>query len=149
MLGDRQGVIEVPEVAFGAGHHRHPGGDHGLARRGLIPHAADDRGVRPDIGNAPALADVRQQRILRQETVAGVQGVTAGGHRQVHDAVGVEVAAQGVGAEIVGLVGLFDVQGVAIGIGVDGGGFQAHFGTGADDADRNFTAIGHQYLVYQ
>jgi len=49
-----------------------------------------------------------------------MQRVAAGGHGQVHDAVGIEIAADRVRADVVGLVGFFDVQRMPVGIGIDG-----------------------------
>src|SRR3989344_545421 len=92
-FGQLQGLGDVLEVALATRHHRHAGGDHGGARGGFIAHAADGVHGRADIDDAAAGADFRQLGIFREKAVTGVQGIATGGHRQVHDAMGVEVAA--------------------------------------------------------
>ena len=61
----------------------------------------------------------------------------------VHHQVGL---GGGVAAQRIGLVGKPDVQGIAVRVGVDGYGGDALVAGGADDADRDFTAVGDQHL---
>ena len=44
-----------------------------------------------------ARADLRQQRVFGKKAVARVQGVAAGGDREIDDAVGIEIAGHGSG----------------------------------------------------
>ncbi|MCY1460887.1 hypothetical protein D9M71_784820 [compost metagenome] len=47
-----------------------------------------------------------------------------------------------------GLVCTLDVQGMAVGVGVDRHGTDAHLGAGTHDSNSNFTAVGDQDLFY-
>ncbi|MCY1361538.1 hypothetical protein D9M69_482070 [compost metagenome] len=143
-LGLAQGLFEVGDVAFGAGGDRHAGLDHAAAGFGLVAHAADDFGAGADELDPALGADIRQLGVLGEETIARMQGVAAGLDRQVHQFARVQVAGQGVGADAVGFVGTLDVQGVPVGIGVDGHRADAHFGAGAHDSDGNLTTVGDQ-----
>jgi hypothetical protein len=78
-----------------------------------------------------------------------MKGVAAGGHRQVDDTVGVEVARYGIRADVIGFVGLFEMQTMAVGVGIDRHRSDSHLGAGADDAYCDFAAIGNKYLIYQ
>ncbi len=78
-----------------------------------------------------------------------MQGVTAGGHGEVDDAVDVEIAGDGIRTDVVGLVGFFYMQGMAVGLGIDGDRFDAHFRAGAHDAHGDFPAVGDQDFLDQ
>ena len=57
----------------------------------------------------------------------------------------VEVAFRRIGgADAIGEVGELDVQGVLVGVGVDGDRLDAELLTGADDSDGDFAAIGDE-----
>ncbi len=75
-----------------------------------------------------------------------MQRVAARRRRQVHQGVGVQVAQDRVLADVVRLVGLLHVQGVAVGVGVDGDRLDAQLGAGADDAHGDFATVGDQDL---
>jgi len=76
-----------------------------------------------------------------------MQGIAAGLYRQVHQLARVQVAGQRVLADEIGLVGTLDVQRMAVGFGEHRHRADAHFGTGADDAHRDFPAVGDQQLL--
>ena len=141
-LGQRLG--EVGDVALGARGAGHVGGDHAAPRLGLVAHAADHFRRRADELDPALGADFRQLGVLGEEAVARVQGVAAGFHRQVHQGARVEVAGQRVGADAVRLVGALHVQGVAVGVGVDGHRTDAHLGAGTHDADSDLPTVGDQ-----
>jgi hypothetical protein len=65
---------------------------HGQARRGLVAHARDHLGTRADGGDPASRAGVRQLRVLGQESVARMHGITAGGNGEIDDLVHVQVA---------------------------------------------------------
>ena len=70
-------------------------------------------------------------------------GLAAAGH--VEDLVHVEIGLAGRGgADVVGVIGFADVQRLAIHVGEDNDRLDAHLAAGANDAHRNFTAIGDQ-----
>ncbi|MNF78710.1 hypothetical protein D3C84_609030 [compost metagenome] len=143
-LGFAQRFGQVGDVALGAGGDRHAGLDHAAARFGLVAHAADHFGRGADELDPALGADIRQLGVFGEETVARMQGVAAGLDRQVHQFARVQVAGQGVGADAVGFVGTLDVQGVPVGIGVDGHRADAHLGASAHDSDGNLTTVGDQ-----
>ena len=140
-------MVHVIEVAFAARGDRYAGFDHGLPRRGLIPHALDDLGLRANEANASARADGREFGVLGQKAVARMNGVAACFYRQVHQAVGVEIAPEGVVSNEVGLIGALHVKCIAIRFRINGDGTDIHFRAGANEADRDFTAVGNQYLL--
>ncbi|OIQ86114.1 hypothetical protein GALL_320540 [mine drainage metagenome] len=146
-IGQPDRLFHGLKIAVAARNDRDAGGYHGVARFDLVAHLADDGRCRTDELDAAAGADLRQFRIFRQKAIAGVQGVAAGSHGQIHDVMGVQVAGDRIGANVVGFIGLFDVQRVAIGIRVDGDRLDAHFGAGADNADGDFTAIGNENFL--
>ena len=136
--------LDVFQIMFAARHHRNAGIDHGLARLDLVAHLVDDFGGGADEVDAALGADFRQHRIFREEAIAGMQCVATGGDRQIDDVVCVEIADNRVGADVVGFVGFFDVQRMAVGIGIDGHRLDAHFRAGAHDADGDFAAVGNK-----
>ncbi len=65
--------------------------------------------------------------------------------RHVENLVDVEIGLAGRGrADVVGVIGFADVQGLAVHVGEDGDRLDAHLAAGANDAHRNFAAIGDQ-----
>ena len=83
--------------------------------------------------------------VLGEEPVPGVHGLGAALLDRVEDGVGVEVAlGRGLAAERVRLVGVADVQRVAVELGVDGDGGDAELAAGAHDPDGDLAAVGDQ-----
>ena len=78
-----------------------------------------------------------------------MQGITISGNRQVYYSMGAQVARYGVWAQAEGLVGLFDVECVAVCIRIDSDRLDIHFGTRSYDANSDFTTIGYQDLFDQ
>jgi len=115
-FGQLYGFRDVLQAAFTARYHRDTGRDHGLARMDLVAHGPDHLSRRADEGDATPCADLGELRILGQKAIAGMQGIATGGDREIHNTVGIEIAADRVGAQIIRLVGLFDVQGAAVGV---------------------------------
>ena len=71
-------------------------------------------------------------------------GLFAGGD----DAIGQQVAlAAGGGADMHRLVGQAHMAGVAVGVGVDGDGGNAHLACGLDDAAGDLAAVGNKNLL--
>src|SRR5207244_11585332 len=98
----------------------------------------DERHPRP--GHAAG-----ERRVFRQEPVAGMDHGGAGSRRDLEDLPDVQVGLdRGSRAKQVRLVGHLDVEGVAVGLRVDGDGWDPELPTGADHADRDFAAIRDQ-----
>ncbi len=105
------------------------------------------RGAGADEGDAGGFAGFDEGGVFGEEAVTGVDGLGAGGARGGEDFVGVEVGLRdGGGAEVDGFVGLGDVEAVAIGLGIDGDGGDAHATESADDAAGDGSAVGDEDL---
>ena len=90
----------------------------------------------------------RELSVLREEAVAWVDGVGAGLFGGVDDGLVVEVGVGGAGgADVVRLVGVANVARVFVGVAVDGDGVDAEFLAGPHHADRDFAAVGDEYLL--
>ncbi|MNF64020.1 hypothetical protein D3C84_457410 [compost metagenome] len=147
-LAFAQCLVEVGDVAFGAGGDRHAGLDHAAPRLGLVAHAADHLGGRADELDPALGADVRQFGVLREEAVARMQRIAAGFHRQVDQLARVQVAGQRLVAEVVGFVGALDVQRMAVGFGIHGHRADAHLGAGPHDTHGNLATVGDEDFSY-
>ncbi len=83
--------------------------------------------------------------VLRQKSVAGMDGLDIPQFRGADDAIDAEVAVDGGGgADAVGFVGQRQVVRPAVSLREDADCFDAHFTAGADHAQGNFTAVGDQ-----
>jgi hypothetical protein len=60
--------------------------------------------------------------------------------------VGIQIAQHRVGANVVSLVGFFDMQRMAVGVGVNGHRFDAHFLARTHNAYGDFTSVGDEYF---
>jgi hypothetical protein len=87
-------------------------------------------------------ARVGEGGILGKETVAGMDGLSAGGLRGSDDFVNVEITLRGRGgADVDGFVGLLHVERVLVGVGVDRNGCDAHATERANDSAGDGAAI--------
>src|SRR5262249_56833921 len=102
----------------------------------------DGRAARADEDDPRLLAGLREVRVLGQEAVAGVDGLRPAALRDLEDAVDPEVAvARGRRPDEIGLVGLADVEGEAVGLGVDGHRLRFQLAAGPDDPHRDLSAV--------
>jgi len=143
-----EGFGDVGDVAFGAWRDRHAGFDHAAARFGLVAHAADHFSGRADELDPTLGTDVCQLGIFRQEAIARMQRITTGFHGQVHQLARVQITGQRLGTNAVSFVGTFNVQRVAVGVGIDRDRANAHLGASTHDSYGNFTTVGDQDLFY-
>src|SRR3569832_618008 len=156
---EHDGVTELPRVigrlvdagdaAVAARCDRDAGLHHRLARLDLVAHSADDGGVGADEADAAAGAYLREHGVFGEEAVTRVQCFAAGSLREIDDTVGVEITGHRIGADIIGLVRLLEVQTVAVGGCVDGDRGDAHLGAGAHDAYRDLPAVGDEDFADQ
>ena len=108
-------------VAVVAGHQRHAGLLHQRLGRALGAHRANRIRRRADEHYAGLGACGGEVRVLRQEPVAGVDGLRAGALRHLEDRVAAQVAVLRRGrADAPGLVGQAHMARVGVGFGVDG-----------------------------
>ena len=141
-LGQRRLVLGLAVIA---GHQRHAGLLHQRLGAGLRAHRRHHRGGRADEHQAGIETGLREFGIFRQEAVAGMHRLGAGLSRRFDHAFDVEIAvARPRRPEQHGLVGHGDMHGVAVGLGIDRDGAQAHGAGGADDAAGDLAAVGDQ-----
>ncbi len=128
-----------------AGYNRDTeGADRGLGGD-LVAHHLDGLLRRSEEGDSGFDAGRSEVGVLREESVAGVNSLCAGGFRGGDHLVDVEVAlACAGGAESYRGIGLADVPGVGVRIAVDGDGPNAHAAQRSSDAYRDLTAVGDQ-----
>ena len=75
-----------------------------------------------------------------------MQGIATGSYGQIDNVMGIQIANNRICANVVSLVSLFDMQRVAVCIGVNGHGFDAHFAARTHNTYGNFSTIGNEYL---
>ncbi len=113
--------------------------------RALRAHGADGAGRRADKGDAVLAAGHGEGGVLRQEAVTGMDRIDARAVRRVHQGVDVEIALRGGRrAEPHGFIRRLHMQGIAVGIGIDGHRADAHLPRRADDPAGDLAAIGDQ-----
>ena len=151
-------ILEEMDPMFGGGEMitiektdviaRHQGHAHLLrdATGGhLVAHGAQGGGGRPDEDETGRGAGLGKARVLREEAVAGMHGLRAGGPRGRDDLVLVQIAlGGGSGAEGHRQVGLEHVERFTVGIGEDGDGGDPHLAAGPDDPPCDLATIGDQ-----
>ena len=119
--------------------------DRELARADLVAHRGDRVGRGPDEVQAGILDGTCERGVLGQEAVARVYGIGGGATGGFDDARNVQIARCGrVAAERLGHVREGDVCRVAVGIGVDRDGLDAHLARRTHDATRDLRAVRDQ-----
>ena len=150
---DRKADLPRPLECFvGAGKNAVRTGQNGHARlfhggAGLLffSHQAGNFRRRADELDVAGLADFGEVGVLRQQAVAGMDGVHVGDFRGADHGRNVQIAQPELGrADADGFVGETHVQRVAVGLAVDGHGLYAQFLAGTDHAQGDLTAIGDQ-----
>ena len=124
-------------------HQRHARRFRNLARGVLQPEAPDLIGRGADEGNALRLALLGEVGILRQEAVAGDNGIGAVLFRCGDDEIATQIGLAGAVAwQVDGDIGEFDVRTATVGIGVDRDAADAHVAQRAHDPGGNLAAVG-------
>ena len=139
------GLLHTEQGAVGAGDHRHPGVLGQGAGGGLAAHPPDHVSGGANVFQPSLHAAVGEIRVLRQKSVARVDGVTAGDLCRRHQGVLVQVAvrrpggpdAQGPGGQLSG-------QGALVGLVVDGHRLHIQFPAGPDDPQGDLPPVGDQ-----
>jgi hypothetical protein len=106
-------------------------------------------GGRADERDAGGVTRLGEERVLREEAVAGVDGVGAGGDGLRDDRLVVEVGADGVArlADLVGLVGLEAVLALAVLVREHGDRAGSELGRGPEGADSDLASVGDENLA--
>ena len=130
--------------AIAAGHRGHAERLHFAARAVLFAHHRDQFGGRPNESDVRGFADLREVRVLREKAIAGMNGVHVGDFRGADHLRDVQVTLAAAGRpDANGLIRKAHVQRIAIRFGIDSDGGNTQFFARADDAQRDFPAIGY------
>jgi hypothetical protein len=133
--GPRCELGVVGTGAVEAGDDRDSQGRDRVLGRALVAHEADGRAVGSDEHQARRLARLGEVGVLGQEAVPGVHGLRTGAQRGADDRLDVEVGQPGLcRSEEHRLVGLADVQRIAIRLAEDGDRREAALPQRADHA---------------
>ena len=141
-LEERQRI--VGRGGLGAGQHRDALGGREPAGRGLVAEDGEHLRRGPDEHQAGGLAPLGEGGALRQEAVAGVDGVTARRDGHLDELVGVEVGGRAAAAQGDRLVGPTGVEGAGIVVGEHRKGRHVELGGGTGDADGDLATVGDQ-----
>ncbi|MCY1363691.1 hypothetical protein D9M69_504660 [compost metagenome] len=137
--------FQVLGLAVVAGHQGHAGGFHQGLGGGLAAHGVDGGGRRAEEDQAGIGNGAGEAGVLREEAIAGVDGLGAaglgGGDQLVHQ----QVAFCRLGAaEVHGDIGFAHMAGVAVDGAMHGHSTDTEGLGGAHDAAGDFTAVGDQ-----
>jgi len=146
-------VRECDRLAQGADRPLTAGNDgytrrgHRVARDGLMSHLLDRLGRRPDERNIARPAHLGELRVLRQESVSGVDRLGPRDLRGAYDVRGRQVARFRRGrSDADSLIGQLGMQACRVGLGVDRDGGDSHLLARADDTQCDFSSIGDEDL---
>ena len=149
LLGERDDLRRAGHGIGGAGHQRRAGPLGDLPGGDLVAEVADGLRRRADPGQPGVEHRLGEVGVLRQEPVAGVDGVGTGLRGGREDLADVQVAGGGgVAAERERLVGGPDVRRVPVRVGVDRDAGEAGVPAGPGDADRDLAPVGDEDLRY-
>ncbi len=146
-LRRRRDRVHVGHVVR-ARHDRHTGRRHGLLRPDLVAHRLDRAHGWADEHEPGVLTGPGERRVLREETVARVHGLSPGRPRGGDDVRNGQIAAGRLGrSDADRHVRLGDVPGVGVGVAVHGDRPDAQAPQSRDDPHRDLTPVGHQHGV--
>ncbi|MCY1287295.1 hypothetical protein D9M69_364380 [compost metagenome] len=115
-----------------------------LAGTGLVAEQRQGFGGRADEVDAGGLAPAGEVGVLAEEAVAGVHCVATLLASYFHQLGTVQVGRHAASRQGNGKVGLAQVQGVGVVLGVHGDAADAQLGSGAGDADGDLATVGDQ-----
>ena len=142
----RRPVIRCVGQGACRGHHRHLGLDGHVTRGDLVAEGFHDIRRRADKGQAGRGTGLGEVGIFRQEAIAGMDKGRAALLGNRDDAVDIEIGLHRTeaGANPIAFIGLEAVQRQLVLFRIDRDRAQAELGSGAHDADGDFTAIGDE-----
>ena len=148
LFGQCGRLLCAAEQTCTAGHRGNPHRLHGRFRGRLVPHRANRVGGRSNEGEAVITAHLGELVVLRQEAVAGVDGVSTagGGGRQDVGNVEVALAAQGF-AHADRFICELHMQSVFIHRAVNRHGGNAELAAASNDPEGNLAAVGDQHFA--
>ena len=139
-------AVEVDGVVAAGEDRRAAGGGEG-AGAGFVAEQGERGGGGADEGDAGLFAGAGEVGVFGEEAVAGVDGVAVVLAGALDDLGDVEVGGGADSVERDLEVGVLDVLGGCVVVGVDGGGGDLEFGGGAEDADGDFAAVGDEQAL--
>ena len=143
--GDFDRVFGAGDFTDKAGDDADAGGLCAALALDLVAHGGDGGGRWADEGDAGGAERFDEAGAFRQEAIAGVDSFgacrLAGGDDLVGDQIGFGSWRR---ADVHGLIGFAHMQGLGIGIGIDGHCLDAHRAGRTDHAAGNLTAVGNQ-----
>ncbi len=144
LLGDGQRLVLVFHQPLATGHGGHAHLHRQAAGSVLVAYQGHGLRGRANELDLAATAHVGEMGVLGEKSVAGMDGLGVSDFGGADDAIDFEVAFGSAGRpDAIGFVGEIEIGGAAIGFTVDGDGFDAQFAAGANDAQRNFAAVGN------
>ena len=142
LVCDLHRVFFVVDHAEMARHCRNLGFCGGLLGFDLVAHRGDGAGIGADEDDAGLCKRARKGFAFGQESVAGMHGLRAGLAAGLDDLLHHQIAfGGGRRPDQDGLIGHFDVQRIAISLGIDGDGLDPHPARGLDDPTGDLAAI--------
>ena len=148
LLGRGPQDRRVLVIAVITRHQRHPGGFHNALGRRFRAHRLDRASGRADKHHALLRAGPGKTRILRQEAVARVNGLGAGGCCRRQDTIPQQVGfPRRRGADMNRLVRHAHMQRLPVRIGIHRHRGNAHAPGGLDDAAGDLAAVGNQNFI--
>ncbi len=126
---------------------RDPGGLGDFPGDDLASQVPDDLRRRPDKHQARIGAGFGKIGVFRQKPVTGMNGLGPGLLGGENDLVDIEVVLPGAGPDAHRFIGPHDMEGVLVGLLVDGHHLEAQFLGAPHDPHRDLAAVGHQNLA--
>jgi hypothetical protein len=144
-VGNLYGMFAVLDHAEKARHGRNVGLRGRLLGFNLVAHRGNRVRIGTDEDDASFCERTRKSLALGQKSVAGMHGLRASFAAGLDDLVDHEIAVGGSRrSDCDGLIGHFDVEGVAISLGIDGNRFYPHSASGLDYTASDLAAICNQ-----
>ena len=147
LIGNLDRMFAVSDHTHVTWNGRDLGGGCRLFALDFVAHGGDGFGVRANEDDAGLLQGGWKRLALRQEPVAGVNSFGTGLLTGVDDLVHEQIRLRrGRRPDVDRFIRHFDVQRVAVGIGIDGNRFDPHLARGFDNAAGNLATVGDQNL---
>jgi hypothetical protein len=145
LVRDPSRLLFVFDHAEIARHRRDLGGGRGALALDLVAHGGDGFRVRPDKHDTRLGKGLRKSRALRQKAVSRMDGFCAGLQAGCHDLVDQQVTlSRGRWTDRNRRVGHLDVEGVAVGVRINGNRRNPHPTGGLDDPAGDLAAVGNE-----
>ena len=142
LVGDLHRVLFVLDDAEMPRHGRDLGLGGGLLGFDLVAHRGDGARIGADEDDARLGKLARKRLALGQEAIAGMHGLCAGLAAGLDDLVDQQIAlGRGRRADQHGVIGHFDVERIAVGLGIHGDRLDPHPARSLDDPAGDLAAI--------